>query len=449
MHRTNKSCFTSLMSLPLLVSLSLALAVSSLSACGGGGTGTAPVPAPAPAPQYVQYSSQAGSATGTLSSPPTTTGNSIGITIDTGPAASPGQVNKPYVSVTVCTPGATTATTACQTIDHVLLDTGSTGLRLFHSVLYSTLMLPAATNGFVAYGECQPFMIGTTWGSVRNADIYLGGEVARSVAIQDIGDAPGGYSSIPTYCLGYGNMLSTPVQYGANGILGVGVFKNDCATCTAVAGPGAYYACTSSGCSASTVTASQIVQNPVANFSQDNNGMLVNIASIGSTGSASGSVAGTATFGINTQSDNQLNGATVYTADTSGNMNTTFNGSTLTSFLDTGSNALFFDDSSIPVCTTINTWLYCPASSPLQLSATNSGANNLPQPGTSTPFSIISGGAVPVGTVAANIGGPYPGLFMSFDWGLPFFFGRQVAVAIGGTNVTIAGVPTPGPFFAY
>lgn len=38
-----------------------------------------------------------------------------------------GNVNTPYVSVNVCEPG----TTKCQTINNVLLDTGSTGLRIF------------------------------------------------------------------------------------------------------------------------------------------------------------------------------------------------------------------------------------------------------------------------------------------------------------------------------
>jgi hypothetical protein len=40
------------------------------------------------------------------------------------------------------------------------------------------------------------------------------------------------------------------------------------------------------------------------------------------------------------------------------------------------------------------------------------------------------------------LGGPNPGIF---DWGLPFFMGRNVFVAIEGRN-TPAGV---GPFWAY
>src|SRR5512143_2176186 len=39
-----------------------------------------------------------------------------------------GYFNKPCVSITVCTPG---STTACQTVNDILLDTGSYGLRIF------------------------------------------------------------------------------------------------------------------------------------------------------------------------------------------------------------------------------------------------------------------------------------------------------------------------------
>ena len=43
--------------------------------------------------------------------------------------------NKPCVSVTVCSPG----TSTCQTISDILLDTGSTGLRIFKSLLTASL----------------------------------------------------------------------------------------------------------------------------------------------------------------------------------------------------------------------------------------------------------------------------------------------------------------------
>ena len=58
--------------------------------------------------------------------------NTLAVTVDTGPAAAPGAVNTLYTSVTVCAPG---SATACQTINHVQVDTGSTGFRVLASAL--------------------------------------------------------------------------------------------------------------------------------------------------------------------------------------------------------------------------------------------------------------------------------------------------------------------------
>src|ERR1039457_1836484 len=90
----------------------------------------------------------------------TNTINVVPIVIDAGPVPGASEINVAYVSVTVCTPG----TSACQTIDHVLLDTGSSGLRLLNSALYSNLNLPAVTNSSGAIGECMTFAEGFTWG---------------------------------------------------------------------------------------------------------------------------------------------------------------------------------------------------------------------------------------------------------------------------------------------
>lgn len=422
--------------------LALLLGCTLLASCGGGGSSSGQL--------YI-------SSPGVLTPAPTPNGsNSIAISVDAGPVQGYSQVNIPYVSVTVCTPGTTGATAACQTIDHVALDTGSSGLRLLKSELYSNLALPPATSGSYAIGECLSFAIGTTWGSVRYADIYLGGEVARSVPIQDIGDQPGGAATVPTDCSGTGGTLQdSQVQLGANGILGVGLFKNDCDQCLTQSMPGTYYNCNSSGCVDSSVTAAQVVQNPVADFAasngvQDNNGVLISLGAVPAPGA--NNLSGSLVFGINTQTDNQLGSATVYATDQSGNMQTTYTShdgattSILASFIDSGSNALFFNDSSLPMCSH-NTWAYCPSPSPLTLSATNTGSNNVPAPGTVTSFSIVGADTLGSGIVAASIAGA--SAYTQFDWGLPFFFGRTVYTAISGVSATTtAGTPS-GPFFAY
>jgi len=399
-------------------------------ACGGGGGGGTTTPNPS--------LSRKGS--GPLISPPVATGNVVPIVIDAGPVPEASEINVAYVSVTVCTSG-TLGTATCQTIDHVLVDTGSSGLRLLNSALYSNLNLPAVTNSSGAIGECMTFADGFTWGSVRSADIYLGGEVAPSVPIQVIGDQPGGATAVPTDCSSTGGINeNTPALLGANGILGVGLFTNDCDICLTQPISAAYYTCIATGCTNSTVTSAQVVQNPVALFLQDNNGVLIDLPAVSAAGASI--LNGSLIFGIGTQSNNQLGSATVYATDQYGNFITNFNGAN-TSYIDSGSNALFFYDSNIPICP-VTTWAYCPPSPTFlkSLSATNSAATT----GTSSGmvnFSIVNADHLDVSIVAANIGGTsIPG---QFDWGLPFFFGRKVFTAISGM-----GTPGPsGPYFAY
>ena len=67
----------------------------------------------------------------------TPTNNVQTLTVDAGPSGS--DVNVLYTDVTICTPG---SPTQCQTIDHVIVDTGSTGLRILASVLSPSLNLP-------------------------------------------------------------------------------------------------------------------------------------------------------------------------------------------------------------------------------------------------------------------------------------------------------------------
>src|SRR5207237_5449255 len=60
------------------------------------------------------------------------------------------------------------------------------------------------------------------------------------------------------------------------------------------------------------------------------------------------SVAGSLVFGIGTQSNNGLGSASVYTLNGSGNFTTTYKGQAYNqSFLDSGSNGLYFLTSSV------------------------------------------------------------------------------------------------------
>lgn len=365
--------------------------------------------------------------------------NVMSIVVDTGPSGATPNINIPYVTVTICVPG----TTTCQTIDHVLLDTGSYGLRILASEVSPLLVLPQqTTSGGVALAECSLFFSGYAWGGVRLADVTLASETASSVPIEIIGDSAFP-TTAPTSCSSAGaiggpmNSIST---LGAKGILGVGPLKQDCPWCVSSATNSVYYICPSGTCSPVALELAKQVTNPVAMMPTDNNGVVIYFPAIPAGGAATAS--GLMALGIGTQSNNALGAATVLNVDGSGNVLTTFNGTTLTAFFDTGSNGLFFP-SGIRQCT-IATGFYCPLDGTQGLSAVIRGASN--GASKSVAFSIANAETVfasaPTYVAFGNVGGYLAGYF---DWGLPFHYGRKVFTAIDGQS-TPAGT---GPYVAF
>jgi predicted aspartyl protease len=358
--------------------------------------------------------------------------NTVAVSVNSGPTSS--YANGLFVSVTVCVPGSST----CQTIPDILVDTGSTGLRLLSSVVTISLPQQSGSNGPVA--ECLPFLSGYTWGPVQSADIKVGGESASAVPIQVLSDTA---FPVPTGCTNFGlQSMNTLQTLGANGLLGVGLFAQDCGSACAQTGssnPGLYYQCPKS-CQVTAQTLTQQVQNPVAMFSSDNNGVIILLPAASS---PEASLSGSLVFGIGTQSNNALGSATVYTVNNFGNFTTTYKGQSYpNSFIDSGSNGYFFLDSSVtglPDCVTA-IGFYCPTSTQ-NLSATNQGAS-----GGSGTVSFSVGNAETFFSnqsdfVFGNLGGPG----QDFDWGLPFFYGRNVFTAIEGKS-TPGGT---GPYWAY
>jgi hypothetical protein len=326
-----------------------------------------------------------------------------------------------------------------------LVDTGSYGLRIIApGVLNPSLALPSVTNaGGDPVGECTKFVSGYAWGSVRSADVKLGGETALSIPVAEIGDAAPAFSQIPTDCSNAGANLGSVAALGANGILGIGLFNQDCgAYCVSNIAPGFYYGCTTSACTGTKLPLASQVSNPVSAFAVDNNGVLMSIPSVPDGGSTT--VTGALIFGIGTQANNQIGSAVKYTVNSAGDFTTTYKGAALTSsFLDSGSNGLFFPDSSIAACTHSPSF-FCPPQA-TALTATNAAFNG--SASATVAFTIDNFEALNGATTAASVGGntaSVPGI-NGFDWGLPFFFGRPVFVAIEGSN-TPAGV---GPFWAY
>lgn len=350
------------------------------------------------------------------------------IFVNGGPLGIP---NLAYTSVTVCVPG----TTQCKTIDNILVDTGSMGLRLVPSALGSLALPQQSAAGGDPLFACVEFVdLSHAWGPVRTADVQIGGLRASSIQIQTIGDV--GANTEPVEC-GNGDTtqnLATVEQMGANGILGVGLFREDCgAICGTVTNNRAYYSCPASGCAPTTADTAIQVKNPTAFFPSDNNGVIIQLPAIASSGAAS--VDGWMIFGIGTRENNALGSATIYQTDDVGYIITRYDGVDYNhSFVDSGSNGLFFPDSSIPTCANASGF-YCPSGT-LRLSGTLIGFNNA---STTISFDVANAETLNGGFFAFdNLAGPYDG---GFDWGMPFFFGRKVYTALE-TN-------PEGPYIAF
>jgi Protein of unknown function (DUF3443) len=425
-----------------LIALSL-IPLTFLAACGGGGSYSSGCGAACPPPPPTQNIATPG--------PP----NVETITVDSGPSGV-SAVNTAYVSVKVCAPG---SMTICQTIDHIEVDTGSTGLRILAGAINGTTLslsqLPQESNGTpgTVLTECLQFADGSSYGSLRLADITMpvSMKTVSNLVVQVIGD--------PAYSVPTGSVTgqtacpppaeNTVMAFGANGILGVGPFGQDCGlACVTTLVHGTYYSCTSTTtCADSTATLTQQVQNPATLFSSDNTGVIVELPAVTSGGAAT--VTGSLVFGIGTQSNNALaSGVTVLHEDpNTGLISAVYKGTTYThGYIDSGSNGNFFIDSSLTACPTPNTGFYCPASimmetATLQGTSSTMTAANFSVANANTLFANLSY------TAFSNLGGTNPDPSgQGFDLGLPYFYGHNVYTAF--ETATNAG-GYPGPYFAY
>ena len=115
------------------------------------------------------------------------------------------------------------------------------------------------------------------------------------------------------------------------------------------------------------------------------------------------------------------------------------------SFLDSGSNGLYFDDQTLPLCRQ-SSGFYCP-SRPLSLSATNSSPDG--RSAGPVGFTLENVDTLGAAITAASIGGSNDSGKSSsganaFDWGLPFFFGRRVFIGLEAG----ASPKATGPYWA-
>lgn len=385
-----------------------------ITACGGGGGGGSGTPASTPSVQACQ-------------SPTSGADNVISVCVDDGPLSSQREVNRLYVDITICAPG----TSSCQTIDHVLVDTASVGLRLLDSVV-------TVGSGKTSYFNCARFLDLTyTWGAVKTLDLRLGQQKISALPVQVFGSsfaecASGGYSAIESIA-----------DLGAKGILGIGLFEQDCGADCSIASTGQYYRCQAGVCTGSLVEVSAQLQNPIARLGDgQNNGFVVKLPAVSAPGIST--LRGELVFGVDTQANNKLGSASVLNTNAWGEITTNLAGRTYAeSFIDTGSNGLYFD-----------------------IAQTNCvGGGDFYCPSTQTPYSAMltgEGGAptVAVGfdmgnaeslfelghAVLPTLAGPVNDAAV-FDWGLPFYFGRSVFQGISGKSTP--GNTHTGPFIAF
>jgi hypothetical protein len=400
-----------------------------------------------------------------------------------------------FTTVTVCTPG----TTNCVTIPYIQVDTGSIGLHVFASQL-GGVTLPSITNTTEGITgtlyECNEYVDSYTWGPVQMATVQIGGETASQVPggtansgipIQVIPDGGAAPLEFPCVTAELTN-TNTPTIFGANGIVGLDVFAQDCGpTCESVNDYN-FYGLYSGGqyYSGPAVPLAQQVWNPVAAFSSsDTNGVVLTFPPLFTPPNpdvGAATATGTLTFGINTQSNNQIPGtANVFQLDEYGYFGSaTFNGVIFCSsgaatcptseasygtFLDTGSYIYVVSDdatlstgldTSVSDCMVGSTDIgyFCSTLSiPLVVAGTN---------GTSTTVTLPVANALnlfdPNPSFAAfdNLGGPSctPATGSpcnastdAWDLGLAFFFGKTIYIGMQGT--TVGGVTSANGYYAF
>lgn len=446
----------------------LALWACLLSACGGADSSTTTLSGPG-------LSGLVGPAVtlGTF----TPKDNNMVVEVKQGPVAfnATPQANILYADVKVCEPA---NPANCVTVPHIQVDTGSVGLRVLASKL-STLNLPhtPVSAGYEAW-QCYPFVIGGLWGRNVVANITLGTQVATSVPMQLIQDSTSGPQSTNDCNRASGGTSLSAGQYrddailkdaamlGSNGILGIGATTLDCdAYCVAgnysSLGFVMYYTCpqgaaNNSSCAPTALGANQQVYNPVAALPQHNNGVVLALPAVPYPGASK--VTGELIFGVNTSNtdpgaaSNMLPGTVSAVALGTNpthsasylNITTTYQGQQISnSYLDTGTNGLFFTDHGLSLCTA-SSW-YCTFSSSAKQAVLSDGDNPSAH---STPVSFqIDNAEVLFSTsnvAFAGLAGSPPKSGNTFAWGLPFFYGKRTYLTIWGQADAVSG-----PWYAW
>lgn len=293
-------------------------------------------------------------------------GNVAPLVVDGFPCAAGGTVgaansgNVPYVTVKICAPG---STTNCQIIDHVTVDTGSTGLRIAASALSPTLQpgsgLPAVAGGTAStsLAECEVYVSSYVYGPVVSADVYIAGKLVKNASMQVFGSKA---YQVPTACSSQGGTETDTTQtFGGNGLIGVSFDLLD---------QSQYFDCqTASPTQCTANNAYKGLPNVVSQFSSDNNGVVLSLPPAPDSGSSSPTV-GTLTFGIGTQPNNTPAATALAIVNDAqrGTFAAQVGGTWYSAYIDSGTSVMYFNDAAntnLTPCASSgsNAGLYCPA----------------------------------------------------------------------------------------
>jgi hypothetical protein len=334
--------------------------------------------------------------------------------VDGDPCSGGGNANEPFTNIKICAPG---NKTNCQVIDHVTVDTGSTGLRLPSSAFNANPSLLQAmpyvpTSDGQILTNCATFGSGLTFGPVQTADVYIADKFVKNISLQIYNQ----------------NATQTPCGFAfdaaPNGLLGVSLLEPT----------GAYFSCNTdgSGCQP-VVSPSIVIPNPVSKFQNDNNGVTIALSQIPPSGSTE-PVLGVLIFGVGTQADNTPPEGTVpLQANPSGQINLQIDGNnTVPALIDSGTSLLAISESLLPEflpnCN-FDIPAYCP-SSDIDISLVLSGSN-----ATTIEVGYTIADVDPLteaGDIAENdaAGQPVNPAFVIL--GLPFFYGKTMYFVFQG-----------------
>ena len=185
--------------------------------------------------------------------------------------------------------------------------------------------------------------------------------------------------------------------------------------------------------------------NPVSKLTTDNNGVVLSIPYLPGTGLNAAS--GFMYLGIGTQPNNTPGpGVKTLTADSNENdanftlFSTSFQGSTISAFIDSGSGCLAFPFSNSTLLPQNSNGSFIP-STPVSLNGTQIGVNTVKY---TVPFTIAAFNNF---FIQPQCGESLGSSFASsdFDWGLPFFLGRTVYVGLENSSSVLG----TGLYWAY